>query len=1148
MALVNPTSGGPGQLALIRFRDQLRSPRNARRAVAEARANLSPRLYSAIIASTLARQPTVLGDPFPKAFPRGVVPVTFSPVSVHREILWAAAYIRTYRDRLTPFLQDRRLLSTALLHSDYGSCASLLDGIHEKFGASLWLVKNRLALLQAAEGLESQKAFASTLLRDLSDVGLVEYITYYLSVRNEPSVTPARFWETVARTHRDHAMDADIDVYLRFHIEPLFNLSSQEIADILRIEQWSSLVDYYETLVRIMQIGLAGEHPDLLGTIGRSVASLELDAADERLPAILWAAGQPHQVSHELETDQIVDLFLGGDFARAAQRGLEALSGAITYGLLDVVARSAAVAETQIAGDGKLANSVVARMVNVISNVPSADQDASFLLRIAINHDSHPWALGLLGFLTREGSPHPMESGNGTVPFAALAAPPLGPLQLDSFQPLSLRQTWATSRSAHSENPLCVAWAEAIAGDTQRLATQPIVPEQRALVEAELALHRSDHEATFRHATSLLGSGHRYYRHLGIRFATRALLEMRCVTQCLQMTVDHYLSYPEHYRILPIEEIAILLASGQEQELQGSLELPVFYDIAGKHTGAEHFESKTRYAYEDFLSAQSVDTPCQLKTRIPELPHPLLVYFLRYICVESIMDNSLMFASSQEVTDERLRVLQCLVILDPDNVESYQSETKTLHRTLTIQKGLREVEQSRVYVDHESIRKIADKSIRESFNRYVSFLRHGFEVGDFKEVWVALEQAAAGKPERFARLSLPRNEVTRLFEGIVSDIRDEYVTGARHGLDGYLSTRIRHGTLSAQLRRPLEVAHLVTERDHRTDSYKRNEYWIQRLGVSDHTVAEALDERLRNFSSDVDHLLGQIVYEWIQVKRAGKESGLFDFAIAPAHLSLLAAYITEQTSFENFIDDTIILLDGILERNLGEVRSRLDSEIKEVISKLLEDLQKNCERLLFTVDSRPLSNSIASARTETLVTIDRIIDWFRRPRASASDPFEIDLPIDIATRSVQTFRPEFKLKLDSMTDDGAAPISGPQLPSMVDIFFILFENVVRHSGCSDPSATVAVHHSVNKICVEVQNTIHGDAVSDETLRRIDSIKRAVDCDEYHASIATEGGTGFHKIAKILSHDFGVTSGLGFGFSNENAFTVSIELPYRVHER
>ena len=50
----------------------------------------------------------------------------------------------------------------------------------------------------------------------------------------------------------------------------------------------------------------------------------------------------------------------------------------------------------------------------------------------------------------------------------------------------------------------------------------------------------------------------------------------------------------------------------------------------------------------------------------------------------------------------------------------------------------------------------------------------------------------------------PESEVDDLFRKIIESARDIFVKHEHHGLDVYLSTKIRHGTISNHLRKPLE--------------------------------------------------------------------------------------------------------------------------------------------------------------------------------------------------------------------------------------------------------------------------------------------------------------------------------------------------------
>ena len=77
----------------------------------------------------------------------------------------------------------------------------------------------------------------------------------------------------------------------------------------------------------------------------------------------------------------------------------------------------------------------------------------------------------------------------------------------------------------------------------------------------------------------------------------------------------------------------------------------------------------------------------------------------------------------------------------------------------------------------------------------------------------ALEDALTEGTLPQKSLSLPKNEATDLLFDLVSPVFVECMTNAGYGLDCYLSMRIRHGTLSGQLRGPLEEQKIITQRE-----------------------------------------------------------------------------------------------------------------------------------------------------------------------------------------------------------------------------------------------------------------------------------------------------------------------------------------------
>ncbi len=111
---------------------------------------------------------------------------------------------------------------------------------------------------------------------------------------------------------------------------------------------------------------------------------------------------------------------------------------------------------------------------------------------------------------------------------------------------------------------------------------------------------------------------------------------------------------------------------------------------------------------------------------------------------------------------------------------------------------------------------------------------------------------------------------------MVSLVLTEFPLSTTHGLDCYLSMRVRHGTLSGQLRSPLEEQHLITQRESGSQEYKPNEYWPNRLPEVSPERRSKVEERLSTFSKSYDDFIDRIANKLIQIRSKDKPEGLFD--------------------------------------------------------------------------------------------------------------------------------------------------------------------------------------------------------------------------------------------------------------------------------
>jgi hypothetical protein len=82
---------------------------------------------------------------------------------------------------------------------------------------------------------------------------MASFVSYYLSVRNEPTVTPARFDSIVRAKVKRMSVPPQVKVYLQYKLGDIWPSSSRGVANILQVEQTTSIIDLYETFIKVAQ-------------------------------------------------------------------------------------------------------------------------------------------------------------------------------------------------------------------------------------------------------------------------------------------------------------------------------------------------------------------------------------------------------------------------------------------------------------------------------------------------------------------------------------------------------------------------------------------------------------------------------------------------------------------------------------------------------------------------------------------------------------------------------------------------------------------------------------------------------------------------------------------------------------------------------
>jgi hypothetical protein len=1138
---------------------RLRSAQNPVSALSAVRRTLQPGQFAPVISALqsnayLRRQ--LFNAPTPDSARQIKRHKVLSPIDEALEIRWAAAYLRLFGDELDAFITYSNQFQREYLTGKLINAEQTLSTIESKVGSSLWSIKRRIALLQATRGLESQKRYVAEIRRESLKEGIAAFIAYLTSIKHEESST-ARGLEAFCEHYLTvSSIPSDLKAYLRYHVLSGSSGRTRDIASVLLHENAGTVVDYYQAFLFVTRLVASSGTSHLRQAALSAVRSLRVKVSDPRLAVLeLELGGEPiSSVLQASSADAPVELLLAGDYDGAVKSGLRALAKSPEDpDLLCVTARAMAsmddvdsylVKESgglprlseSIGAHESVASQVLAQLACVLRDGSESDATEP-LKKTASGAMGEPWADAVLGAIAAEASPNPLVMQELDHRYSVSAIPTLSPLRVVALSEHSVRRAYLESLEAtltSSANRIARAWSTASSDSAIIEGDDSLAPNERSLVSANLAYSIGDWLSALDHSQVLATTKTNYFRRHGLRIQCASLLRLGRLSDAALISSKALARDWALYHVLPIRELADGLSKGVDAELSSSLAPTIIFDIFNTFLGNE-YDSHLEFAFEDFLMANNLERPSEVRSKASTLDEKELVFFLNFVCVVRVMDRMVnVFTSSRDVLEERVAICRLLLELDSEYAELYQSEILALLGSLLVRRRLREVEDSKIYVDRDGVAKAAESRIRESFRRFQALARI-----DLPSLRVANVTISLGSPDIQLGLSIPQVESESLLISMIETIRDEYVSNSSYGLDGFLSTRIRHGTLVNQLRSGLEEVHLITPRDSTTKLYIRDEYWTEHLGDVDALAENAVAERLARFSEEFDNLVSVIRTEWIQVKKLEPDKGWFNFIIGETFLDRIHSVVTADSTPGDLIAQTLLTLDELLDTNMARIRQALTLLCSQEIEAMLSSLQQDLMTMPVAFDRSELANAIAAARTKVQLSFDRVVSWFQQSAAQAYEAFTLRDAIKVAEASLPLVGKSMDLEVQ---DEDCADIlfKGRLLPHIVDVFFILFENVLSKDGLgAKRRVTVTVNRDDDFIHADVRNSVRVGTRTKEIERRLQQIRDGLADGRYLGLSTTEGGSGLSKVGKIVAHDASQPPMLRFGFEDDSTFAVNV---------
>lgn len=997
---------------------------------------------------------------------------------------WAGLWLRGNSGKINEFRVFSTQLEALITAGEELEALRRLDTFVKVKGWSLWAVEIRAALLQATGGTASQRTWLTELQEKVPN-SIPGLLFQVIGDRNDDTFSyEAVYGKCKTSFPRFEGIAPWLVDYLFFRTLGHIEEPRKSLASVLAREISSSFLDYYESIVECLsQLEIEESLADLRPT-GRKLIQELLDDGyvDIRLSKLLfllsdednkksliepraqptWLGCLTGNIDCAEDQSKFGEVCVGIEEVRNSGAAAYDLAGkllkwGINYKLLDV---GAAVAVSSIYASTRMPDRPLPLAISVsYANISLEDVATCWPAT----------ALKIVRMVFPERCPH--EPVNIADALVAVGTQEL----ISRFPIVGMAHLWwaMTLKNAgrYEELKTLLEWLKQRGGFWARKAT---------VIEVEFLGATGNLEEVLTKVATWIRVD---FRHIH-EFNCEAIFEGR--SWRAWKTLDH-------------------------------VKVGIVAHYAFAATGSASISYICKMACRAYLESGRRDTLLNEYQASTEEQKTLLVTFLRDVWIEENLSMCHRFQSTADVRVERMGVLQLLINWESSRESEYAEAIKELTFDQTMQRGLEQINRTRVFVNESAITRWAEKEVEQDYDRWRRIAETSAgsrEVDDLLRQYVldpsndqTLAALAKGKPT--AADVMLMDMVDRLYQRFLSDPTD--------GLDTFLSLRIRHGSFKGTLLGPFEEQGLIFG----TSSSYSDEAFTERWGEVLKLPALEMDKltsEFQRFSKDVRGYIDDFVNERIQIGRPDKPRGAITAQVLPMAARLLATALAERPpTFAAFLGTAYFIFWKLVEQALSELRT-------EILGTLSKKIRTRIDELIQTVRDRgfkylPLVTTLTTASTTTISQCESVAEWFSLPNSVEGEKVELEDAIEIATAATRNVYRAFgaEIKVDSLPST-RLPLTTNALATITDCLFVAFENAWKHSGLGSTLGRVTVKASFDSTPKILTLCVKSDISQERRLKLMDGELNQLR-HKYLGElpldlISIEGGSGFPKLSRL----------------------------------
>ncbi|ROR60847.1 UNVERIFIED_ORG: hypothetical protein EC838_0138 [Providencia alcalifaciens] len=1065
-------------------------------------------------------------------------------ISFKAEITWLIARIKKKSNKINEFLKFKKNIEVSFIKNDYDSLIENLDNLEHLQGHSLWSLETRLGITQYFKGLEAQKK-AYNDIKNQAGIGFIRFIAYRLSMRNEPAVSLPRFKQSISSLLIEEPELKDLPIFIKYKLTGITPLKELDLLSILRFSQNLSDIDCYETLIEIIQCLVANED-EKCNYIFDELRKLEI--YDFRLQHFLNENLCDFKLTPSLVNNE--NLFNGNGKAT-----LKTIVKNIKYGR----ASPFEIIMLSIVRENKI-NYSLSTQRNIFNTI----RDLT-----AINIKG-PGFLSTLHSLEKE------LLNLSTISFCRALLDGVRALKsTDIFSLITaFKKIALNNREVHFLNLFLSNDGIEIFHNNIKGGEYPNTEVLLNFIDDKI----SD-ESTFTYISPneiFLAFCNIFLNFKFYDYSTCLKNIEKLKSKKLQTELWNKISHIEiisFFETGNIEKSISLMAENicddkfpneiietcnivsnktawpEIRKYASDISLSILIDHLCEVSASDSIATLRRTSIDNYLKIHNLRKPSDI------INMPLwenknlkkLIYFYKQICTTNVLEMCRCLKSgTSDVEKERAAILAILIQLDSDNSDMYQDEILSITSDLRIREGLKVVDESRLYVNHEGLLRWAKLEQSEDILRYKNFVDAG--IGDTGDISDFLQLKENSMDTEKKVLQVPENEADELLYQLFCDLKDAFLFENEHGLNSYLSKRIRHNSIAGFLRGAVENENLVTLKDSRK-KYLLNTYWKERLiNLYPELIVDKSLKELEFFGSNFDNTTHFIRDELIQIKSLSKPTGgIFINQDQMIILFHIARGFMKKNNFEinAWVEVATTLFWHMLEPSLSELRSSLSNEYKLVFQTYFDTLKQNLiKHAGMDISGHEIFNSINNSSSELYILLDRASEWLKKGQAELSkNSYSLNEIFDIAIRAALVRHKGCNLNVNKKIDK-TIELRADSLVTLSDILLIVIGNISEHSGLRESaelSITTNFSSDRSKLAFSFKSKVSKGKNNPENNLELEKIREKIASNDYVSNIAIEGKSGLIKIASIVQpHASGY---IDFGFLDDEHFYINIEMPY-----